>query len=684
MSSSISSTRRNGKRASDTKASESRCINIERRVPWRRSAFVAILASLTMELGCGGGTASNSTPPTTPPAAAGGATNTPSTPTPAPVNASSGPAEGAMGSQPPAGGPPAGVMDGRGMGPGGSAPNISLGGDPSNNASGTAMNPPQQGAGSAGMSVPKMGGGGGAGAGSTVAKGGSRPAGLGGFGAGDENGAIGGGLNSNNNSNKKEPPPPPPRELTFLERAEDYFSKGQEADGLLLYKAHALANSSEAATVLDQVRWSVPSRSPKMVHRIAVGVNLNKGQNVDDFDPITKALKRVRGGRNGAGGMAGGGAMGGGGVGGKGIGGGGDFGEAGGGMIGGGGGSSSRSASAGSLEDNAGDLGTLLVDHVRELFANGNMGSVFTELEDLAQFSRSSGGAAGGAGFGGGMAGGGMGGGLGGDAGESLGGGGGMAGGGANIPGKNAPPPNLPPMGGDQRMNGNGAAMGGAGEGMNGELAGGAGMGGGNFGGPAPAPAGPRPPTGKRASANKNRLAPGLTFIGIDDTPDLIAKSEKDGFDLLVVFEVKVEARRGVAQNSTGAKLYFAGDKKVRYTLEPLNSVDVGKKLEQDEEFIEKSMKKLLNRVEEFATLRDLPTELDAATISKRMEVLLSNKGNRPLDILFEAKLWNHRGLLSNEELKQTFTKVLNADEANKLLADNEEDRVTVLKKYTP
>ncbi|MFN5467749.1 MAG: hypothetical protein ACK5AM_06500, partial [Pirellulaceae bacterium] len=198
----------------------------------------------------------------------------------------------------------------------------------------------------------------------------------------------------------------------------------------------------------------------------------------------------------------------------------------------------------------------------------------------------------------------------------------------------------------------------------------------------------PREPEiiGKQFSANPKRLVPGLTYLGTGDTSDLIDQAAQEGYDCIVIFEVKVEKSRvGVVQNNCKAKLYRAGEKKSIAVSDELNNVDVSKKMQKGEDdVIKKSMTRFLNKLDEAVALGDLPSAISQEAFKKsRLPTLESKGGKNPLATLAELKFWASKGFLTPEELSSAFSKVASGDTAGKLLGSDADARKSVLDGWT-
>ncbi|MFO0924118.1 MAG: hypothetical protein U0905_16695 [Pirellulales bacterium] len=143
-----------------------------------------------------------------------------------------------------------------------------------------------------------------------------------------------------------------------------------------MIQGHILASESEAADYMERMRWSPMRKQPQIGCRIAVGVALKAPPQLTSYNPIN-----VLAGNNANGGGSGSGEM-------EGFGSGMGMGKPSGST--GGTGSGNKG-----LVEITGDMGRLLIDHVKELFESGSLGSSFTNLEMAAATTNGGGGVSG-------------------------------------------------------------------------------------------------------------------------------------------------------------------------------------------------------------------------------------------------------------------------------------------------
>jgi cytochrome c len=407
-----------------------------------------------------------------------------------------------------------------------------------------------------------------------------------------------------------------PTEVPFQERGKLSFQNGHEEDGFKLTQAFILSDPDQGEEYLENMKWSPLRKRPALGVRIAVGVDLDAPSDLSDYRPIG-SKQNLPGGGNAGFNDSGGGAT----------------------LSALNRGGSQFSANSGpvtglkTIETTTGEMGKYLVRMTQDMFDSGDLGTLFTGLEDLV--------VAGSADTGGAQTG-------------TMGfpGSGGYPGGGGSSP----PPGSF----------GEADSVGSAGGSVPG------------------APPSSAPRQSKSAvRTNHNRLTPGLTFLGTATTKELQRKAEKEGFDVLIVFEVKVSQnkRSNMISNTCRAKAFATGEGKVLSSSKELNNLEVQKKSVDEE--VEKALNPFMARLKEAIAVKDIPPAITADIIkSKRLASLTSDKAIPVLDSLTELKFWRYKQFLNDEELEAAFGAILSPADAKKLVSGSEDERIAVMKKF--
>ncbi len=227
-----------------------------------------------------------------------------------------------------------------------------------------------------------------------------------------------------------------------------------------------------------------------------------------------------------------------------------------------------------------------------------------------------------------------------------------------------------------------GGGYGGAGYGQDGYAGGGfagdggeMGFGGGGMGGESA--------TSKRKPVQPGSIiTPGLTFIGVGNQAELIAKATELGVDGLFVFDVKVEQNRRtrLVNNDTRLRLLSMLDGKALAATSTLNNVDIERNKMRgiEDDSLDKNTERFFTMFDEKVRLDSMPP-LKPEHAQSRMRQLLVDKQTGNLPKLFEARLYHSLGLLTSDEMSQLFQIVLRGNEGVALASGSVDDRRLVL-----
>ncbi len=158
--------------------------------------------------------------------------------------------------------------------------------------------------------------------------------------------------------------PAPAEDDTYLAKARYAFATGKESVADQYVIAEMLANDTEAAGLLQQVRFSTALRKPALTLRFAVGVHLEAPSSITDYKPIGRTQFANMNGQGGSGGDSLGSGMG---------------------MMGmPGGGGGQTSGGQKNLGDLTGRFGEEFIKSFEGAWDSGNFGSVFADVEAIA------------------------------------------------------------------------------------------------------------------------------------------------------------------------------------------------------------------------------------------------------------------------------------------------------------
>jgi hypothetical protein len=217
------------------------------------------------------------------------------------------------------------------------------------------------------------------------------------------------------------------------------------------------------------------------------------------------------------------------------------------------------------------------------------------------------------------------------------------------------------------------------GAGPGGEMGYGGGVPGGESGyGGAPAgAAAARPKT-----APGKAIVPGLFYLGTGGQSDIVSKAEKEGIDYIFFFEVSVEARRNLISNDTRLRLVSAKGENLGAS-STLNNLKVDRAAATGESAdLNKAIASIFKRIESLR-FTNLPALENRHAVS-RVQSLVAKPAADPFPILLEIRLYNHLGLLTDDEKSAAYQIVLNNSGGELLASGSLEDRQEVLDPILP
>lgn len=204
----------------------------------------------------------------------------------------------------------------------------------------------------------------------------------------------------------------------------------------------------------------------------------------------------------------------------------------------------------------------------------------------------------------------------------------------------------------------------------------------------------PRPtPPPSTASANKSEgieskyisLGPAVSFIGVNESTELLKRARDGKFDALVIYDVEISLnyKLRLIYNDCKARLVNLADGKTIAVTKSLRNTDAQRELDkQGMAYLEKIVQPLLAALDEKSSLIEIPAAITADLIkTKRLPVLLSDTSRPKLDVLSELALYRERAWLSDTDFQAAAKSLIGADDGVKLLTGTDEERRAVVDK---
>ena len=192
---------------------------------------------------------------------------------------------------------------------------------------------------------------------------------------------------------------------------------------------------------------------------------------------------------------------------------------------------------------------------------------------------------------------------------------------------------------------------------------------------------------------NPNSLTMGVTLLGEGTSKVLLETANRQGIDVLVMFEVEVSENRktGYVTNETRIVVWDVGKQQELVRTRALNNIAVqklrGEKGKVQDDPVAAALDKLFDALdsgsEEALKVSEFPAEIRPEHVLGRIEAMLSSQDEELLPKLAEIKFYHHRGLIDDG----TFAKSLECalgDEGVTLATGDEEARLAVIGRLLP
>ena len=223
---------------------------------------------------------------------------------------------------------------------------------------------------------------------------------------------------------------------------------------------------------------------------------------------------------------------------------------------------------------------------------------------------------------------------------------------------------------------------------------------------------GPRPPQSRNAmhgksDTNTRRLSqavsdmiseapatapmwrPGVVFLGVGSSSEMIAKAKGEKIDVLLHFDIilKQQGRQDQSQvqNVSRARLIHVKAGKSMIVSKAMDSMEVRQlqasgRLSDTSRYIEEQMSGLWRTVDRELKLVDMP-KLSAGSVRRRIGSLLESGGGRNLRTLAEIRLYQSQGLIESDEAINAYD-IIGGSDALTMMHGPREERLTIARKW--
>lgn len=183
-------------------------------------------------------------------------------------------------------------------------------------------------------------------------------------------------------------------------------------------------------------------------------------------------------------------------------------------------------------------------------------------------------------------------------------------------------------------------------------------------------------------------LAPCLNYIGVDETSKLIKKAAQEGYDGLMIFEVKIGVNRVLRKvtNETFVRIIQPNlvpkDAKRFHSSKTFSNLMVARSRSKSEpDGLEEEIDRIVKHLEEAFPLQSIPAALTPEIISnKRLPNLIKDTETSVIDRLSEVNLYYNKGLLDESQKADAFEQIAGAS-GKAIAMGSPTERLTAIEK---
>lgn len=189
------------------------------------------------------------------------------------------------------------------------------------------------------------------------------------------------------------------------------------------------------------------------------------------------------------------------------------------------------------------------------------------------------------------------------------------------------------------------------------------------------------------AGGAPEQLIPGVTMVGLGAVKDLLERANQRNLDLLIVFDVDVtRLRTGTERNETTVSIYLVGSGKQIRSAKPTNNIkvytdrqDLRDKSKDPVELIIDDL--LVGFADEHFKAQVLP-DLKPDQALHRVSSLVASAYENPLPVLAEIRYYHTHKLITDDELKGAYQKLIGDEAGEKLATGSTEEKKQAIAKW--
>jgi hypothetical protein len=162
-------------------------------------------------------------------------------------------------------------------------------------------------------------------------------------------------------------------------------------------------------------------------------------------------------------------------------------------------------------------------------------------------------------------------------------------------------------------------------------------------------------------------VSPGIVYLGVDKLAGLQNRAKQEGLDGLVVFDVDVTASRTAVVNTTKMSVFNLNKKEPVYVSKQLKNIQVEKDRKEGKgstDPVDDTFEKMFAAIDNVFKLDDVPETLSKESITAYVMKQVDAAPQHKLPLVLEIMFYQEKGLISPEDAKVAFEKLLGAEGA--------------------
>lgn len=182
-------------------------------------------------------------------------------------------------------------------------------------------------------------------------------------------------------------------------------------------------------------------------------------------------------------------------------------------------------------------------------------------------------------------------------------------------------------------------------------------------------------------------IARGITFLGIAKEKELLDKARDAELDAMLLFDVELRPnlKLRLVLNETRMSVINVTTGRAEGSSRKLNNVDIqrdrAKEKQPEIDPVDRAIKEIAQCIDEHYLVTEIPTIITPENVIGRIKSVLNDLPENPLPILAEIRMYNIRGLLTDELMVMAFDRIV-PGVGERLVNGTEQERKEIVEQW--